>query len=213
VLSSSEKRYYILQAGRNDVQKEWCSKICVSVAATDQDVVPQSARWWVFDCKVLASVQVNSPGDRLLDIWHKIVNIRVSISDKGKKNWIYEKAIIFLKRGNLLSHNILAYRVKLLDLQNCLYLYRVVLFQKILSKPFAHTDRKVSTKWNKVKRFYSIFMNREHLKVCFIFVRKKCHCNVCKPISQFGPCLWFELLSFFFYENFHLLECNTLHNS
>lgn len=38
-------------------------------------------------------------------------------------------------------------------------------------------------------------MNREGLKVCFIFVMKKIHCNVCKPISKFEPCLWFELLS------------------
>ena len=142
MLSSSEKRYYILQESRNEVQKEWRSKKCVSVAASNQDIVPQSAQWWVFDCIALASVQVTSPGDRFLDIRHKIVNLRFSIPDKVKKTRIGENTTIFLKKENVLANNIHAYHVKLrvLELQNFLYLCRVVLFQKILSKPSAPTN-------------------------------------------------------------------------
>ena len=139
MLSSGEKRYYILQESRNEVQKEWCSKKCVSVAARDQDIVPQSTQRWVFGYIALASIQVTSPGDGFLDIWHKIVNLCVSIPDKGKKTRIDESTTIFLKKENLLSYNIHAYCVKLSELQNFLYLCRVVLFQKILSKPSAPT--------------------------------------------------------------------------
>jgi len=83
-------------------------------------------QWWVFGCIALTSIQVNSPGNRFLDIRHKIVNLCVSIPDKVKKTRIDENTTIFLEKENLLSYNIHAYCVKLSELQNFLYLYRAV---------------------------------------------------------------------------------------
>jgi len=89
----------------------------------------------------------------LLDIRHKIVNFRVSIPDKGKKTRTDENATTFLKKENLLSHDIHAYHVKLLELQNFYICIEWFYFRKFFLNPL-HLPVKNVTKWNKVKRFY-----------------------------------------------------------
>ena len=83
--SSSDKRCDVLQAGWDEVQKECSSTERVSVVASDQEVVTHSVGWWVLDDIVFASVQVTSPGDRLLDIQHEIVHLGIFIPGKENK--------------------------------------------------------------------------------------------------------------------------------